>query len=344
MSFLQTSFISRIRHKTHSPHTILIIAVLLLLISIISSLCFGAVSLSPRHLIADLIGKGDGSALLIIQHVRMPRTVATLMAGSGLAVSGMVIQSVLNNPLASPGIIGVNAGAGFMATLSCALFPAQMGLYPLAAFLGALLAVLLVYSIGKVTGASRITIVLAGVAVSSILSAGIDTIVTLVPDSLTGSSMFRIGGVAGVTLLAILPQTIVMLVAMATVFFLRNEIDLLSLGEETAQSLGLHVSFYRFILLGLAALLAGSAVSFAGLIGFVGLLIPHIARGLLGAQSKVLLPFCMIFGAALLTFCDLLARTLFSPFEIPVGLVLSLLGGPFFLWLLIHQKRRRSYD
>lgn len=344
MDFLQISFMKRVHNKKSSSCTILVASTLLVLFSIAASLCFGAVSLSPASLIADLTGKGDGSALQIVQHVRFPRTVATLLAGSSLAVSGMVIQSVLNNPLASPGIIGVNAGAGFMAALVCALFPLQMRLLPLAAFLGALLVVLLVYGIGRATGASRITIVLAGVAVSSILSAGIDTIVTLVPDSLTGSNMFRIGGVAGVTLSSVFPQGFVMFAAMGTVFFLNNEIDVLSLGEETAQSLGLRVGFYRFLLLGLAALLAGSAVSFTGLIGFVGLLIPHIARRLMVAQSKVQMPFCMLLGAAFLTLCDLLARTLFSPFEIPVGLVLSLLGGPFFLWLLIRQKRRGHHD
>lgn len=344
MSFLQISFMKKMNNKIFSPYTVLIISILLLLASIAVSLCFGAVSLSPARLLADLYGNGDGSALQIIYHVRFPRTIATLLAGSGLAVAGMVIQSVLNNPLASPGIIGVNAGAGFMATLICALFPAQMGMLPLAAFLGALLAVMLVYGIGRATGASRITIVLAGVAVSSILSAGTDTIVTLVPDALTGSSMFRIGGVTGITLSSVFPQGFVMLAAMAAVFFLRHEIDVLALGTETAQSLGLNVKFYRFLLLSLAALLAGSAVSFAGLIGFVGLLIPHIARRLAGPQSRILVPCCMLMGSSFLTFCDLLARTLFSPYEIPVGLVLSLLGGPFFLWLLLHQKRRIRHD
>jgi iron complex transport system permease protein len=339
MNSLRTSSILR---KLHSPHVLPAAGVLLLLAAIAANLCFGAVALSPARLIADLSGTGDGSALQIIRHVRFPRTVATLLAGSALAVSGMVIQSVLGNPLASPGIIGVNSGAGFMATLACAVFPGQMALVAPAAFVGALLAVLLVYGIGRITGASRMTIILAGVAISSILSAGIDTVVTLVPDALMGSAMFRIGGVAGVTLSSVFPQGGVMLAAMAAVFFLRSEIDILTLGGETAQSLGLPVGFYRFLLLGLSALLAGSAVSFAGLIGFVGLLVPHIARRIVGTQSKELVPCCMLLGAAFLTLCDLLARTLFSPFEIPVGLVLSLLGGPFFLWLLICQKGRGS--
>ena len=340
MSSLRTFSTGKTQSKTLSPYIVLILGVLLLLISVIASLCFGAASLKSSALLADLAGEGDGSTLRIVQHIRFPRIAATLLAGSSLAVAGMVIQSVLKNPLASPGIIGVNSGAGFMATLACAIFPAQFGIIPLASFLGAFITVLLVYGIGCATGASRITIVLAGVAVSGILSAGIDTIVTLVPNSLMGSNMFRVGGITGVTLSSIFPQGYIMLVTMAAVFFLRNEIDVLALGKETAKSLGLNVDFYQFLLLGLAALLAGSAVSFAGLIGFVGLLVPHIARRLVGSQSKVLIPCCILYGATFLTFCDLMARVLFAPFEIPVGLVLSMLGGPFFIWLLIQQRKR----
>lgn len=340
MNFLRIFSTEKTHNRALPPHVVLIAGVLLLLLSVIASLCFGAASVTPSALFADLAGKGDGAALRIVQHIRFPRIAATLLAGSSLAVAGMVIQSVLRNPLASPGIIGVNSGAGFMATLACAFFPAQIRLIPIAAFLGALITVLLVYGIGSATGASRITIVLAGVAVSGILSAGIDTIVTVVPNALTGSNMFRVGGVAGVTFSSIFPQGYIMIAAMAVVFFLRNEIDVLALGKETAKSLGLNVGFYQFLLLGLAALLAGSAVSFAGLISFIGLLIPHIARRLVGTQCKVLIPCCILYGAAFLTLCDLMARILFAPFEIPVGLVLSMLGGPFFIWLLIRQRRR----
>ena len=340
MKFLRIFSTEKSHNKALPPYVVLVVGVLLLLISVIASLCFGAASLMPSSLLADLAGRGDGTALRIVRHIRLPRIAATLLAGSSLAVAGMVIQSVLKNPLASPGIIGVKSGAVFMATLACALFPAQIKLIPIAAFLGAFITVLLVYGIGCATGASRITIVLAGVAVSGILSAGIDTVVTIVPNALTGSNMFRIGGVAGVTFSGIFPQGYIMIVAMAAVFFLRNEIDVLSLGKETAKSLGLNVGLYQFLLLGLATLLAGSAVSFAGLISFVGLLIPHIARRLVGTQSKVLIPCCIIYGAAFLSFCDLVARILFAPYEIPVGLVLSILGGPFFIYLLMRQRKR----
>lgn len=345
MNTLQISSTQRLPKKRKpGAAAVLLVGALVLVLAVVASLCLGAAALPPGRVLPALFGGGDDAALRIVQHVRVPRTLATVLAGASLALAGVVIQSVLNNPLASPGIIGVNSGAGFMVALVCALFPGRLDLTAPAAFLGALATVMLVYGIGRATGASRVTIILAGVAVSGILSAGIDAIITLVPDALTGSTMFRIGGVAGVTLSALFPQGVLMLQAMLAVFMLRNEIDVLSLGEETAKSLGLRVSFYRFVLLVLAALLAGSAVSFAGLLSFVGLLVPHIARRLVGGQSVVLIPCSILFGAAFLTLCDLMARLLFAPYEIPVGLVLSLLGGPFFLWLLLRQKRRAHHD
>lgn len=349
MSTLQTSSMDQ-QPKTRqpgqplSPGPVLLAGLLLMVGAALASLCFGAASFTPGQLLAALMGRGEDAALRILLYVRLPRTLATLLAGSALAVAGVVIQGVLGNPLASPGVIGVNAGAGFAVALVCALVPSGARLMAPAAFAGALGAVLLVYGIGHATGASRSTVILAGVAVSGILSAGIDAVVTLVPDALPGSSLFRIGGVAGVTMTAIFPQGYLMLGALLGVFLLRCELDLLALGAETAQSLGLRVPLCRFVLLVLAALLAGSAVSFSGLLGFVGLLVPHISRRLVGTQSLVLLPCATVLGAAFLTGCDLLARLLFAPFELPVGLVLSLLGGPFFLWLLLRQKRRVRHD
>lgn len=321
------------------PKTVVLCCGLLMLAAAAASLCFGAASLTLGDLWQALCGNASSAATRIYTYVRLPRMVATLLAGSALSVAGLVIQSVLDNPLAGPNIIGVNSGAGLAVAACYAFLPSMAGLVPLAAFLGALFAIVLVYLIGRATKASRITIVLAGVAVSSILSAGIDTIITLVPDALTGSTAFRIGGVSGVTMQALFPQGWFILAALAGVFLLRNEMDVLALGEETARSLGMRVPFYRFALLFLAAGLAGLAVSFSGLLGFVGLLVPHMARRFVGYENRYLIPLCAFLGAGFLTLCDVLARVLFSPFELPVGLILSMLGGPFFLWLLVRQKR-----
>ena len=252
------------------------------------SVCLGAVWLTPGEILQALFGKESSTASHIILYVRLPRTLGCLLAGAALAVSGAIIQSVLNNPLAAPNIIGVNSGAGLMVALFCAVAPTAVAAVPIAAFIGAFAGVLLVLAISQRAGASRITLVLAGVAISGSFSAGIDAILTFFPDS--------------------------------------------------AQSLGLPVKRVRILLLGLAAALAGAAVSFSGLLGFVGLIVPHIMRRLMGSESKCLLSGCALGGAALLTLCDIGARVLFAPYELPVGILLSLCGGPFFLWLLFRKK------
>ena len=246
--------------------------------------CGMSLALGPvRVPLADVVralfsGEAVTAAERIALYSRLPRTCGCLIAGAALAVSGAVIQGVLSNPLAAPNVIGVNAGAGLAAALCCALAPSAYALVPLAAFVGALLSVLLVLLIAERTGAAKITLVLAGVAVSGILSAGIDAIVTFWPDALNGYSDFRIGSLANLTMPRIAPAFWVVLIALALLFTLTNELDVLMLGQETAHSLGLKTGRMRVLLLALAAALAGAAVSFAGLIGFVGLIVPHIMR------------------------------------------------------------------
>lgn len=316
----------------------------LALLSTLLSMCLGAVRVSPRDIFPALSGRSDGVSAQIIRYARLPRTCGCLLAGAALAVSGAVIQSVLGNPLAAPNIIGVSSGAGLGAALCGALAPAAGGLIPAAAFAGALAAVLLVLFIAERTGASKLTLVLAGVAVSGMFSAGIDAVVTLIPDALSSWSDFRIGGMANLTMGRIAPAFWAVLAAMALIFSLAGELDILLLGADTAQSLGVRSKLLRLVLLALAAALAGAAVSFSGLLGFVGLMVPHIMRRLLGEDSRPLLAGCALGGAAVLTLCDLLARLLFAPYELPVGIVLSLAGGPFFIWLLLRQRGGRVHD
>ena len=254
----------------------------------------------------------------------------------------MIIQGVLNNPLAAPNVIGVNSGAGLATALCCALAPGAVGLTPVAAFFGALAGVLLVLFISERAGAARITLVLAGVAMSSIFSAGIDAVVTFCPDALAGYTDFRIGGVKNLSMARLAPAFWVILIALLLALSLSNELDLLLLGRETAQSLGLPAKWLRLVLLMLAAALAGAAVSFAGLLGFVGLLTPHILRRAVGEESFFLLLSSALGGGLLLTVCDLASRLIFAPFELPLGVVLSLTGGPFFIWLLLKQRRGSS--
>jgi len=311
----------------------------LLALSGVASLAFGAVSIPPGEVIAALLGRGSGTTASIVLYARLPRLCGCLLAGAALACAGVIIQGVLNNPLAAPNVIGVNSGAGLATALCCALAPGAVRWTPLAAFLGALVGVLLVLFIAERAGAARITLVLAGVAMSSMFGAGIDAVVTFVPDALSGYTDFRVGGVKNLSMARLAPAFWVILIALLIALSLSNELDLLLLGRETAQSLGLPAKWLRLALLMVAAALAGAAVSFAGLLGFVGLLVPHIMRRLLGEDSFPLLLSSALGGGLLLTVCDLASRLIFAPFELPLGVVLSLTGGPFFIWLLLKQRR-----
>ena len=332
----------RLRISSTRPEPALLGLGLLAALAALLSLCLGAAAVPPGEVLAALLGRGSGPAARIILYARLPRTCGCLLAGAALAVSGTVIQGVLGNPLAAPNVIGVNAGAGLCTALCAALWPARTAALPFAALLGALGGVGLVLAIGTRTGASRMTLVLAGVAVSGMFSAGIDAVLTFFPDALNGYTDFRVGGVANLSMGRVAPAFWVALTALFLALSLAGEMDVLLLGEETARSLGLPARRLRLVLLALAAALAGSAVSFAGLLGFVGLIAPHMVRRLVGEDSSArLLWASTLGGAALLTVCDILARTLFAPYELPVGVVLSLLGGPFFLWLLLRQRRGR---
>lgn len=302
-------------------------------------ICAGTALISPAELFADLREAGQSQNERIVLYVRLPRLLATLLAGSALAVSGAIIQAVLGNPLAAPNIIGVNAGAGLFTVTCIAVVPTAAKVLPLAAFLGAMAAVSFVYGIARKTGASRMTIILAGVGVSSLLNAMIDAITTLNPNALAGISAFKSGGAAGVSISALSPAWIFIAVGLGVAVFLGHDLDVLSLGENTARSLGMNVGVLRLVFLAIAALLAGATVSFAGLIGFVGLVVPHIARKIAGtSENTAVIPVCVLTGGTFLTLCDTLARTLFAPYELPLGIVVSFVGVPFFIWLLMRKK------
>ena len=333
----------RIFSTRHNRIVFWTVLFLFVVAAIVLSLWTGSVALSPVQVFDVLIGKDTSStAARIIFYSRLPRTCAALLAGAALAVAGTVIQTVLHNPLASPGVIGVNSGAGFAVAISCAAVPAAQQYAPLVALCGALIAILLVTGLSWHTGASRISVVLAGVAISALFGAGIDAVVTLVPDALDGVTDFRVGGFTGVTMAQLIPAGSLILVCLGAVISLARLMDILGLGSDTARSLGLSVGAVRFILLFLAAVLAGAAVSFCGLIGFVGLIVPNTMRRLLGEGSLGLTVASALGGAFFVTICDVLARILFSPFELPVGIILAFAGAPFFLWLLLRQKGVRA--
>ena len=311
----------------------------LLLLSALLGIVLGSSNIPLRDVAGVLFGgHTDSPEANIIRFIRLPRVLASLVCGAALAVSGAVIQGVLANRLASPGIIGINAGAGLAVTLCAALGVYGGWRVSLAAFVGAFATALLVSLGAKKWGASRGTVILAGVAINSLLGAVSDTVVTFFPDASIISNDFRVGDFAGVTHAKLLPAAILIGLAMLVLFTLSNELDVLTLGDENARGLGLNTSTTRLILLLLAALLCGAAVSVAGLLSFVGLLVPHAVRRAADGRAKHLLPLCALFGGGFVTLCDTLARTVFAPYELPVGILMAFLGAPFFLFILIKGK------
>lgn len=314
------------------------LALLLFLAAGVLSICLGAVNMTLAQLWQALRDGPQGTAGHIFWYSRLPRTAACLLSGAALAVSGGVIQSVLHNRLASPGIIGINAGAGLAVTVCCAFGVVSGWAIAGSAFLGAMCAMLLVVGIGRKTGASRTTVILSGVAVNAILNALSEAVTTLMPEVAMMNTDFRAGGFASVSYVHIVPAAALIIATFLVLLPMGNELDVLSLGDDTAGSLGMPVRRMRIVFLILAALLAGAAVSFAGLLGFVGLIVPHAVRKLSGNDAPALLPLCALGGAGFVALCDTFARLAFAPYEVPVGIVMSVVGGPVFLMLLLKKK------
>lgn len=318
--------------------TVLVSLLLLLLIAIYAGISFGAVSVSFKEIWTILVSSSEGAYEKIVFNLRLPRVIVGLCVGACLAASGALLQGVMRNPLADPGIIGVSSGGGLFAIVTMVIFPQYSYLLPFIAFIGAFLTTILIYLFAWDKGASPVKIILAGVAMNAVLGAIMNGIMVLYSDRVQSVIGWLSGGLNGRSwyhVEIILPYTIIMLLIS---LFAIKPVNILILGDDSAKLLGQNVELIRMLIILLASFLAGIAVSVAGLIGFVGLVVPHIIRLLIGEDYRFLLPFSIIGGAALVVIADTAARSLFDPIELPVGILLAALGGPFFIILL---RRRR---
>ena len=320
---------------------LLISSIILLLFSAFISLVSGAASIPLSDLVNAALAGPESVAGYVFWYSRLPRTVACIAAGFALSISGAVIQSVLANSLAAPGIIGVNSGAGFAVTLATALGAVSGWMISVSAFLGAMVTSLAIMVISRKTRASRTSVLLAGVSLNYILGAFSDAVLSLVPQASMTSGDFRVGGFSSISHVRLYPAVIIIALSALAVFTLSNELEVLSLGDDEARTLGLDASLMRVVFLLLASALAGAAVSFAGLLGFVGLLVPNGIRRLLRGDNRLLLPLSGLGGAVLVTLCDIVSRMMFRPYELPVGIMLSLIGGPVFLILVLKRRKGR---
>ena len=313
---------------------ILLILAIICIAGFLFSLKLGSLELTSKQIIKAIFSASDGPQYQIIYNIRLPRTLVAACVGICLSLSGCLLQGIMRNPLAAPNIIGVSSGAGLAGIIILILYPGIYYLLPPVAFAGALITTIMVYLIAWRQGIRPSRLILAGVAVSSFLGAIITGLMIFFPDRVHSVLGFMVGGLSARTwkhLHIILPYTIL---GLLLVNISSRKLNILMLGDETAASLGLHVERARMFFIALAALLAGSAVSVAGLLGFVGLIVPHITRLIIGSDYRVLLPAAALLGAALVMICDTVSRVILDPVEVPVGIIMALLGAPFFLYLL----------
>ena len=339
--------------------TLLIVA---LIVTIIVSLNVGYAQI-PFGNILTILGKQipflngfvDSSAVLpsqtaIILQIRLPRIIAGVVVGAALAASGVVYQGVFRNPMADSYVLGVSAGAAVGASVSI-LFGAGFSVFGLrfvqvAAFIGALFAMFLVYNISRV--GSRVpvtTLLLCGIAVNFFLYSIVALLEVIAGDELHAIVFWLIGGFSNVLWSDIWAVVPFVIIGIAISFFYARSLNLLAMGEETAQHLGLNVERVKQILLVLASMVTAAAVSLSGLIGFVGLMVPHVTRLLVGPDHRILFPASTVIGAIFLVICDALARVVATPFastlELPVGIITMLFGAPFFI--ILFRKKKASY-
>lgn len=315
-----------------------IITPILLIAVSFYGLTYGPVTISLLEIWDVLFDKGDAIHKKIIFDVRLPRVIIAILVGSCLAASGAILQGVMKNPLADPGIIGVSSGAGLAAVITMVLLPQYSYLLPVAAFIGALLTSLTIYFLAWDKGTNTVKIILAGVAANALLGAVMNGIMVLYSERVQAVLPWLSGGLSGKGWFHLEFMAPYAIISLLLSFWAIKPANLLLLGDDSAKLLGQKVELQRFLLIILASLLAGVAVSVAGLVGFVGLVVPHMIRLLIGEDYMYLLPFSMISGAILVVFADTVARSWFDPVELPVGILLACVGAPFFLYLL--RKRR----
>ncbi len=322
-----------------------IVSLLLILPILVLSLFIGPVNLSFSDTWSD-----DLLTQRVLWELRFPRLLVVSLAGALLALAGAVVQSLFRNPLADPGLIGVSAGAA-LAAVAWQVFAIQFSSgslgyigMPFAAFLGGMLVTLFVIRLARTSsGVSSLTILLAGIAVNAFAGAGIAGLKYL-SDSMTlrQVTFWLMGSVQTVSWGVVILLSLLTILVVPYFFRVSGQLNLLLLGEQQAQLLGLDVSRLQRQLVLITALIVGVVVSVVGLIGFVGLVVPHIVRLLLGPDNRILIPFSCVLGAGFMLSADLLSRTLISPAELPIGLITAMVGAPIFLLILVYQRRETA--
>lgn len=342
--------------KKKSNMISLLVLTILLLLTIGTTATIGSASIGPLDVysvIASKIPLLRGAISLdsittsqyaIIWSVRLPRILLGVIVGAGLSISGAAFQGLLKNPMADPYILGISSGAALGAAIAIILKldVSVMGFTGISvmAFIGALIAVTLVYNIGKIKNQVPVTtLLLAGIAVGQFLTAITSLLMVLYNKDMTKIIYWTLGSLAGKGWNPIKTFSIPMILAMGIIMFFARDINIMLTGEESAKSLGVNVERTKVYILLIGTFITSIAVSISGIIGFVGLIIPHIVRLIVGPDHRILLPASAIVGSIFMVFTDTIARTAISPIEVPVGIITAIFGGPFFIYLLRSKKK-----
>jgi len=321
-----------------------------LLLAMLVAVGFGAVRLGAGEITGALVraitGEARAAGDAVIVDIRLPRVLLAALVGACLASAGVLYQALFRNPLADPYILGMSAGAGLGAvialTATASVTAVRFGAVPAGAFAGAVLTIVLVVRLASLRGTLDVTsLLLAGVAISYALSAVTSFVMVFFRESMASVVFWMMGGLTAASWPYVLMVTPMLLIGLAIPMAATRELNLMLLGEERAGELGVDVERFKQVLLGAGALLVAAAVAVSGLIGFVGLMTPHMVRLAIGPDHRVLLPASALGGALVMVLADLAARTVLAPVEVPVGIVTAFVGAPFFIWLLVRGNSRR---
>lgn len=309
-----------------------------LVFSVILSISLGSVNMTIAEIMEILSGRAGETKSIILLKLRLPRTLQAGVVGFGLAIAGTYFQGLFRNPMADPYVLGISSGAAFGATIGIVLGFGFFGI-GFSAFLTALCTIFIVYIIARQgTKLSMTTMLLAGITISTFLYSIISLMMLLAHDQLSRIVFWTMGGFGYISWQEVGFSAPLIILSSALLFFYSRDLNVLITGDEAAEHLGIDTERLKKVILVIGSLITAVCVSISGIIGFVGLIVPHIARLIIGPDNRVLAPFSALFGAAFLVLADTLARVLISPSEMPVGIITAALGGPFFIYLLIKNK------
>ncbi|MGF7397405.1 iron ABC transporter permease [Thermoanaerobacterium thermosaccharolyticum] len=316
------------------------ISIVILIASLMFSASVGAVKIPLKSIVDIIFGGGNNTDRMILLKLRLPRIIEAAFTGMGLSVAGTFFQGLLKNPMADPYVLGISSGAAFGASIAIVLGLGLFGLQFMA-FASALVTIYVVYMLSKKgPNVSMQTMLLAGIAISAFMSSIISLMMLLNHNEMSQIVFWTMGGFNLITWSQVFYTMPIIIIGCIALYTFSRDLNVIMTGEEIAEHLGVDTERVKKIILIVGSMITASSVSVGGIIGFVGLIVPHISRLIIGSDNRALVPFSGILGAAFLVLADMLARTVMAPVEIPVGIITAACGGPFFLYLLVKNKNK----